>query len=107
MSSGVVLGTSAALCWGVVDVAIALLARRAPFVTVAVVVQGASVVMLVALAVALGDVPQLSVGPWEAVAAPRPIGTTAYLPFYQALPLGPIVIVGPIASAHRAAVAGL
>ena len=42
------LGTSAALCWGVGDVAIALLARRAPSVTVAIVVQGASVVMLVA-----------------------------------------------------------
>jgi drug/metabolite transporter (DMT)-like permease len=104
MSSGVVLGTSAALCWGVVDVAIALLARRAPFVTVAVVVQGASVVMLVALAVALGDVPELSVGQWVAVAALGPIGTVAYLAFYKALQLGPIAIVSPIASANGAVV---
>jgi hypothetical protein len=85
-----VLGTSAALCWGVGDGAIALLARRAPFVTVAVVVQGASVVMLVALAVALGDLPQLSVGQWVAAAALGPIGATAYLAFYKALQLGPI-----------------
>jgi hypothetical protein len=85
-----VLGTSAALCWGVGDVAIALLARRAPFVTVAVVVQGASVVMLVALAVALGDLPQLSVGQWVMATALGPIGATAYLAFYKALQLGPI-----------------
>ena len=104
MSSGVVLGTSAALCWGVVDVAIALLARRAPFVTVAVVVQGASVVMLAALAVALGDFPELSGGQWVAVAALGPVGTGAYLAFYRALQLGPIAIVSPIASANGAVV---
>jgi drug/metabolite transporter (DMT)-like permease len=104
MSSGVVLGTSAALCWGVVDVAIALLARRAPFVTVAIVVQGASVVMLAALAVALGDVPELSGGQWVAVAALGPVGTGAYLAFYRALQLGPLAIVSPIASANGAVV---
>jgi drug/metabolite transporter (DMT)-like permease len=104
MSSGVVLGTSAALCWGVVDVVIALLARRAPFVTVTVVVQGASVVMLAALAVALGDVPELSGGQWVAVAALGPVGTGAYLAFYRALQLGPIAIVSPIASANGAVV---
>ena len=104
MSSGVVLGTSAALCWGVVDVAIALLARRAPFVTVAVVVQGASVVMLAALAVALGDVPELSGGQCVAVAALGPVGTGAYLAFYRALQLGPLAIVSPIASANGAVV---
>ena len=104
MSSGVVLGTSAALCWGVVDVAIALLGRRAPFVTVAVVVQGASVVMLAALAVALGDVPELSGGQWVAVAALGPVGTGAYLAFYRALQLGPLAIVSPIASANGAVV---
>jgi drug/metabolite transporter (DMT)-like permease len=104
MSSGVVLGTSAALCWGVVDVAIALLARRAPFVPVAVVVQGASVVMLAVLAVALGDVPELSGGQWVAVAALGPVGTGAYLAFYKALQLGPIAIVSPIASANGAVV---
>lgn len=98
------LGTSAALCWGVVDVAIALLARRAPFVTVAVVVQGASVVMLAALAVALGDVPELSGGQWVAVAALGPVGTCAYLAFYRALQVGPIAIVSPIASANGAVV---
>ena len=104
MSSGVVLGTSAALCWGVVDVAIALLARRAPFVTVAVVVQGASVVMLAALAVALGGFPELSGGQWVAVAALGPVGTGAYLAFYRALQLGPLAIVSPIASANGAVV---
>jgi drug/metabolite transporter (DMT)-like permease len=104
MSSGVVLGTSAALCWGVVDVAIALLARRAPFVTVTVAVQGASVVMLAALAVALGDRPELSGGQWVAVAVLGPVGTGAYLVFYRALQLGPIAIVSPIASANGAVV---
>ena len=104
MSSGVVLGTSAALCWGVVDVAIALLGRRAPFVTVTVVVQGASIVMLAALAVALGDFPELSGGQWVAVAALGPVGTGAYLAFYRALQLGPIAIVSPIASANGAVV---
>jgi drug/metabolite transporter (DMT)-like permease len=104
MSSGVVLGASAALCWGVVDVAIALLARRAPFVSVALVVQGASVALLVGLAVALGDAPDLNAGQWLAVASLGPIGVAAYLAFYRALQLGPIAIVSPIASANGAIV---
>jgi drug/metabolite transporter (DMT)-like permease len=104
MSSGVVLGASAALCWGVVDVAIALLARRAPFVSVTFVVQSASVAMLAALAIALGDAPDLSAGQWVAVTALGPIGTGAYLAFYRALQLGPIALVSPIASANGAVV---
>jgi drug/metabolite transporter (DMT)-like permease len=104
MSSGVVLGTSAALCWGVVDVAIALLARRAAFVSVTFVVQSASLAMLAGLAVALGDAPELSAGQWVAVAALGPIGISAYLAFYRALELGPIAIVSPIASANGAVV---
>lgn len=104
MSSGVVLGTSAALCWGVVDVAIALLARRSPFVSVAFVVQGASLVMLAGLAIVLGQELQLSAGQWVAVAALGPVGTGAYLAFYRALQLGPIAIVSPIASANGAVV---
>jgi drug/metabolite transporter (DMT)-like permease len=104
MSSGVVLGASAALCWGVVDVAIALLARRAAFVSVTFVVQSASLAMLAGLAVALGDAPELSAGQWVAVAALGPIGISAYLAFYRALELGPIAIVSPIASANGAVV---
>jgi drug/metabolite transporter (DMT)-like permease len=104
MSSGVVLGASAALCWGVVDVAIAWLARRAPFVSVAFVVQAASLAILVALAVALGDAPELNAGQWVAIAALGPVGTIAYLAFYRALQLGPIAIVSPIASANGAIV---
>jgi drug/metabolite transporter (DMT)-like permease len=104
MSSGVVLGASAALCWGVVDVAIALLARRAPFASVTLVVQGASVALLVGLAVALEDVPDLSAGEWVVVAALGPVGAATYLAFYRALQLGPIAIVSPIASANGAIV---
>jgi drug/metabolite transporter (DMT)-like permease len=104
MTSGVVLGASAALCWGVVDVAIALLARRAPFVSVTAVVQSASVALLAGLALALGDAPELSAGQWVAVAALGPIGVAAYLAFYKALQLGPIAIVSPIASANGAVV---
>lgn len=104
MNSGVVLGASAALCWGIVDVAIAWLARRASLLSVAVVVQGASLVMLVLLAVALGEPPALGPGQWIAVALLGPIGTTAYLAFYRALQLGPIAIVSPIASANGAIV---
>lgn len=98
------LGASAALCWGVVDVAIAWLARRAPFVSVAFVVQGASLAVLVGLAVALGDAPDLGAGQWVAIAALGPVGTIAYLAFYRALQLGPIAIVSPIASANGAIV---
>jgi drug/metabolite transporter (DMT)-like permease len=104
MTSGVVLGASAALCWGVVDVAIAVLARRAPFVSVTVVVQSASLALLAGLALALGDVPELSAGQWVAVVALGPIGVAAYLAFYKALQLGPIAIVSPIASANGAVV---
>jgi drug/metabolite transporter (DMT)-like permease len=104
MSSGVVLGAGAALCWGVADVAIALLARRASFASVALVVQVASVVMFVAIAAAVGDAPDLSAGQWLAVVALGPVGAATYLAFYKALQLGPIAIVSPIASANGALV---
>jgi drug/metabolite transporter (DMT)-like permease len=104
MSSGVGLGAGAALCWGVVDVTIALLARRASFASVALVVHASSVVMLVVLAAALGDAPDLTAGQWLAVVALGPVGAASYLAFYNALQLGPIAIVSPIASANGAVV---
>jgi drug/metabolite transporter (DMT)-like permease len=104
MSSGVGLGAGAALCWGVVDVTIALLARRASFASVALVVHASSVVMLVVLAAALGDAPDLTAGQWLAVVALGPVGAASYLAFYNALQLGPIAIVSPIASANGALV---
>ena len=104
MDSGVVLGAGAALCWGVVDVAIALLARRASFASVAFVVHASSVVMLVALALAIGDSPDLSAAQWLAVLALGPVGAATYLAFYHALQLGPIAIVSPVASANGALV---
>lgn len=98
------LGAGAALCWGVVDVAIVWLARRAPFVSVTFAVQGASVAMLTVLAIALAETPSLSAGQWIAVLALGPIGSVAYLAFYRALELGPIAIVSPIASSNGALV---
>lgn len=104
MNSGVVLGAGAALCWGVVDVTIALLARRASFASVAFVVHASSVVMLVVLAVAIGDAPDLGAGQWLVVLGLGPLGAATYLAFYNALQLGPIAIVSPVASANGALV---
>ena len=55
LESGAALGFCAALTWGLVDVTVAMLARRASPLTVTLAVQASGVAMLVGLALALGE----------------------------------------------------
>jgi hypothetical protein len=55
LSSGPALGFGAALTWGLVDVLVAVLARRAPLLTVTLAVHASGVCLLAILALALGD----------------------------------------------------
>jgi drug/metabolite transporter (DMT)-like permease len=104
MSDGFVLGSLAALAWGLADVSVTYLSRRAGFFTTLLYTQMAGVALLVAVALALGDLPGASGAELLALAALGPVAVAAYAGFYRALELGPIAIVSPIASSNGAIV---
>jgi drug/metabolite transporter (DMT)-like permease len=107
LESGAALGFCAALTWGMVDVTVAVLARRASPLAVTIAVQATGVVMLVGLALALGEGVEVTGAQWALVVALSPVSGLAYLTFYKALGLGPVAIVSPIASANGVLVVGL
>jgi drug/metabolite transporter (DMT)-like permease len=104
MSDGFVLGSLAALAWGLADVSVTYLSRRGGFFTTLLYTQMAGVALLVAVALALGDLPGASGAELLALAALGPVAVAAYAGFYRALELGPIAIVSPIASSNGAIV---
>jgi uncharacterized membrane protein len=101
-SSPALLGAAAALTWGLADALLTTLARQAGNVPTLLAVHGASLIVLLAAAVASGRAVDLT--QWLAVAALGPVASLTYLAFYRALMLGPITIVSPIASANGALV---
>ena len=107
LSSGPALGFGAALTWGVVDVVVAMLARRANPLTVTLAVHASGVCVLAILALALGETGGVTAAHWAGVVVLSPVAGLAYLTFYKALGLGPIAIVSPIASANGVLVVGL
>jgi drug/metabolite transporter (DMT)-like permease len=104
MSNGFVLGTLAAVAWGVTDVFITYLSRRGGFFKTLILTQAVGVALLVVIALALEDLPGPSAAQLLALAALGPVAVAAYGGFYRALELGPIAIVSPIASANGAVV---
>ena len=104
MSNGFVLGTLSAIAWGLADVFVTYLSRRGGFFKTLLFTQIFGVALLLIVALALGDLPGPSTGQLLALAALAPIAVAAYGGFYQALELGPIAIVSPIASANGAVV---
>jgi drug/metabolite transporter (DMT)-like permease len=102
VSSGFLLGASAALVWGVTDILVVQSARRVGFFRTLLTVQATGVLLLALLAVLLGEDVSLSGGQWAAIAALGALSVGAYVGFYKALELGPIAIVSPIASANGA-----
>lgn len=104
MSDGFVLGSLAALAWGLADVSVTYLSRRGGFFTTLLYTQMAGVALLVVVALALGDLPGASGAELLALAALGPVAVAAYAGFYRALELGPIAIVSPIASSNGAIV---
>jgi drug/metabolite transporter (DMT)-like permease len=104
MSDGFVLGSLAALAWGLADVSVTYLSRRGGFFTTLLYTQVAGVALLVVVALALGDLPGASDAELLALVALGPVAVAAYAGFYRALELGPIAIVSPIASSNGAIV---
>jgi len=107
LSSGPALGFGAALTWGLVDVTVAVLTRRASPIAVTLAVHGTGVVVLCGLALALGETADVSASHWVALVVLSPVAGLAYLTFYRALGLGPVAIVSPIASANGVLVVAL
>jgi drug/metabolite transporter (DMT)-like permease len=104
MSDGFVLGTLAAISWGLADVLVTYLSRRGGFFRTLLFTQTFGVGLLVVVAFGVGDLPGPSAAQLLALAGLGPIAVAAYAGFYRALELGPIAIVSPIASANGAVV---
>src|SRR5918999_518392 len=104
MSDGFVLGTLAAISWGLADVLVTYLSRRGGFFRILLISHAGGVAFLVAVALALDDVPGPSATQLLALAGVGAVGLAAYAGFYRALELGPIAIVSPIASSNGAIV---
>ncbi|MFF4585858.1 EamA family transporter [Streptomyces sp. NPDC001388] len=85
------------LLWGLADFGGGLLTRRAPALTVVVVSQSIAAVVLGAVVVAGGGWSEAGPRLWFAVAAGL-AGPVALLAFYQALALGPMGVVSPLAT---------
>jgi drug/metabolite transporter (DMT)-like permease len=103
-SSGATLGITAALAWGLVDIGVVLLSRRASALNVTLAVHGSGLVLLALLAIALREPLNLTSGQWVAVVALGPVAGLSYWAFYRALWLGPVAVVSPILSANGAVV---
>jgi drug/metabolite transporter (DMT)-like permease len=104
MDDGFVLGTLAAIAWGLADVFVTYLSRRGGFFRTLLLTQVFGVALLVVVALALDDLPGPSGTQLLALAALGPVSVAAYAGFYRALELGPIAIVSPIVSANGAIV---
>ncbi|MHB9863233.1 DMT family transporter [Streptomyces sp. YIM S03343] len=85
------------LLWGLADFGGGLLTRRVPALTVVVVSQTIAMAVLGAIVVATGGWSEAGPRLWFAVAAGL-IGPLAMICFYEALALGPMGVVSPLAT---------
>jgi drug/metabolite transporter (DMT)-like permease len=100
VSNGFVLGTLSAIAWGSADIFVTYASRRAGFFRTLLLSQFVGVCLLLAIAIAIGDLPGPSTAQVLALAALGPVAVVAYGGFYRALELGPIAIVSPIISGN-------
>ncbi|MFF4711002.1 EamA family transporter [Streptomyces eurythermus] len=94
------------LLWGLADFGGGLLTRRTPTLTVVVVSQGIAAVVLGAIVLATGGWSEAGPRLWFAFAAGL-VGPVALLCFYQALALGPMGVVSPLATLSVAVPVGV
>jgi drug/metabolite transporter (DMT)-like permease len=94
------------LLWGLADFGGGLLTRRIPALTVVVVSQAVAATVLGALVVATGGFGEAGPRLWFALAAGL-VGPIALLSFYQALALGPMGVVSPLATLSVAVPVGV
>ncbi|WP_030603613.1 EamA family transporter [Streptomyces achromogenes] len=92
--------------WGLADFGGGLLTRRTPALTVVVVSQGIAAVVLSAIVLATGGWSEAGPRLWFAFAAGL-VGPVALLCFYQALALGPMGVVSPLATLGVAVPVGI
>lgn len=99
---GLTFGLGAALCWGFADFFAAVASRRIGALRVVLAFHVVAMVVLIALAIALGALSEVTgsdVLPFVAIGA---VGWLSYLAFYAALAIGPISVVSPIVSGYAA-----
>lgn len=100
MSTGLVLGLVAALCWGSTDVAAALAGRRLGSLIVAAIVEGTSLVAILALCVIRGSWFPTNTGDIVVSVITGIAAAGAYVSFFTALRIGPLSVVSPVVSAY-------
>ncbi|GKQ41733.1 DMT family transporter [Streptomyces sp. A012304] len=91
------LALTTSLLWGLADFGGGLLTRRAPALTVVVVSQSVAAAVLGVVVVATGGWSEAGPRLWFAVGAGL-VGPVALFAFYQALALGPMGVVSPLAT---------
>jgi drug/metabolite transporter (DMT)-like permease len=100
MTSGLLLGLAAALCWGLTDVTAGIVGRRFGSLPTLAVAQLTSVVVLLGLGLALeGRVPVDPAVAGQAALA-GVIASVAYASMFAGLTIGPISVVSPSVAAY-------
>jgi drug/metabolite transporter (DMT)-like permease len=101
---GILLGLTAALCWGVADFTVAVFSRKVG--TMRVLIVGTFAALVVYGAAFLVDRPDPSVEPKDLIAfvVVAAVVVATYFTFYKGLELGPVAIVTPIVAAYAAIV---
>ncbi len=100
MTSGLVLGLVAAVCWGLTDVTAALGGRRLGSLLTLAIAQATSVVVLVVVAFVIeGGIPDLSAA-WAPAVAMGALAVVGYVAFFASLRIGPLSVVSPTVAAY-------
>lgn len=100
MTAGLVLGLTAALCWGLTDVLAALTGRRLGSLPTLAVAQATSVVVLLVLGLVIEG--RLPIAPEVAgqAAVYGVLASVAYVAMFAGLAIGPVSVVSPAVAAY-------
>ena len=99
---GIVLGLTAAFCWGLSDVCATFASRRTGALGIVLGFHALSIVGLAILVAFLGGLDAVTTEALLVLLANGVLGAGAYVFFYRALAVGPISIVSPIVSGYAA-----
>ena len=100
MTSGLVLGLVAAVCWGLTDVTASLGGRRLGSLLTLAIAQLTSIVVLLGVAFVIeGGIPDLSAALPTAIAMGA-LAVVGYVAFFASLRIGPLSVVSPTVAAY-------
>lgn len=100
MTSGLVLGLVAAVCWGLTDVTASLGGRRLGSLLTLAIAQLTSIAVLVVVAFVIeGGIPDLSAALPPAIAMGA-LAVVGYVAFFASLRIGPLSVVSPTVAAY-------